>query len=89
MLTFIPVRPQRCTQGGGQVAICARGWRISPHSHGNTRPRPPCHLPADLVGRRQEIGAEVQPIASVCIAASRRARSDLDKAPGVERAGKG
>lgn len=51
--------PQCCAQSSGQVTICARGWRISSYSHGNTRPRPSCYLPADLVGRRQEIGAEV------------------------------
>lgn len=47
---FIPVHPQCCAQSSGQVTICARGWRISPYSHGNTRPRPSRYLAADLVG---------------------------------------
>lgn len=53
------VHSQCGTQSSSQVTICARGRRISSYSHGNTRPRPSRHLPADLVGRRQETGAEV------------------------------
>lgn len=59
---------QCCTQSCGQVTICARGWRISSYSHGNAQPLPSRHLSADLVGGRQEIGAAVQPIASVRMA---------------------
>lgn len=74
-----------CAQSCGSVAVCARGWGVFSYPHGNTGPRPPRHLPADLVGRWQKAGAEVQPITSVCTLLSRlnpfSYTSDLGSSP--------
>lgn len=58
--------PCQCgSESGGQVPVRARGRQRPSTAHRGAEGWPTCHLTADLAGRREAPGAEVQPLSPV------------------------